>query len=240
VSYVRDCGRFQCKRCGWCCQNQLISVSTVEIRAIINLMSRRSLEEFEDHITSCLAYENSLNPYALNFKKGLNRLLNFFEPYEIEVFEGDIALAKNHIITLLPKTRICVFYNSLSSSCFIYPARPLTCRMFPYEVEGDQLVMVNEADKCPGIGIGEVVNIRRHRRLSTMCKKLLYEDGHTFWNFVHEEGLTRKGSIKSYSSCDLKLTDPFIKLGLIPLPRQISVSENLSSNEIIKDIIRRS
>jgi len=211
-------GRFLCQRCGWCCQNQLIRVFTVEIRAIIDLLKHKSREDFEDHIASCLAYEGSLNPYDYNFKKRMDMLLSFFEPYEIEVFEGEVALAKTHIINLLPGTMRCVFYNPLSSSCFIYSARPLTCRMFPYDVKEDRLVMINEADKCPGVGLGELVNLSRHRRLSIMCQELLHQEDHVFLEFVRKEGLTRKQGVKSksHSLSVGRLIDPFVKLGLIP------------------------
>lgn len=215
---IRGFERFRCTRCGWCCQNQLISVSTVEIRAIIDFLNRRSREDFENHITACLAFEGSLNHYEFNFRKRVNTLLSFFEPCEVAVFDDEVALAKNHTISLLPETMRCVFYDPPSSSCFIYPARPLTCRMFPYEVKDSNLVMVDEADKCPGIGLGEVVDLRRHRRLSAMCQKLLREDDCEFWEFVRKEGLRRKKDAKAYSPSlrDVKLIDPFVKLGLIP------------------------
>jgi len=211
-------GRFHCQRCGWCCQNQLIRVFMIEIRAIIDLLNRKSREDFEDHITACLAYEGNLDSYDYNFKRRLDRLLNFFEPYEIEVFEGETTLVKTHVITLLPETMRCVFYNPLSPSCFIYPARPLTCRMFPYEVRENSLVMVDEADKCPGVGIGEAVNLSRHRRLSMMCQRLLHQEDQVFWEFAQRQGLMKKQAAKSHSLISKRLIDPFVKLGLVPEP----------------------
>ena len=213
---AREKMRFLCQRCGWCCQNQLIRVFTVEIRAITELLKHKSREEYEDHVTSCLAYEGNLTPYEYNFKRRMGRLLNFTEPYEVEVFEGDVALVKTHVITLLPGSMRCVFYNPPSSSCFIYPARPLTCRMFPFEVKEDRLIMVNETDKCLGVGRGEDINLLRHRRLSRMCQKLLQQEDDIFWEFARKEGLTKKQNGKPHYTSNCKLIDPFRKLGLIP------------------------
>lgn len=214
-------GRHLCKRCGWCCQNQLIGVSTVEIRAIDDFISKRCGEELEDHVISCLAYEGNFNLYGVDFRNRMNDILNFFVPCETELFEGGTALVRTRVIRLLSNSMRCIFNNPVSSSCFIYPARPLTCRMFPYEVENDHLIMVDETDECPGIGLGEVVDIRRHRRLSAMCKQLLHEDNDVFWRFVREKGLMWRGKGKLDSLSAAKLIDPFVELGRIPQARSI-------------------
>jgi Fe-S-cluster containining protein len=218
----RGYGRLLCRRCGWCCQNQLIGVSTVEIRAIADYLQRKIPEQVEDHIVSCLAYEGTLSQYELGWEKRRERLTRFFDPCEVIVF-GKTTVVKTHVIQLLQESRRCLFHNPVSSDCFIYPARPLTCRMFPYEVEKERLVMVDETDECPGAGFGEPVNMTHHTRLSKMCRELLTRDDAVFWGFVQEKELTREGSpvshlLHEHRMTHLQLIDPFVELGLIPGP----------------------
>ena len=208
-------GRLLCQRCGWCCRNQLIRVFTVEIRAIIDFLNHTRWEAFEDHISACLAYEGNLSPYDYNFHKRMEVIRTFFRPYEVEVFEGDLVCVKTHIVALLPETKRCVFYNPLSSSCFIYPARPLTCRMFPYEVKDDRLILINEDDHCPGVGLGEPINLRRHKRLSRMCQQLVHQEDDLFREFVQEKGVRRQRN-DSYSLETRTVINPFVEKGLIP------------------------
>jgi len=220
----RGSGRLLCRRCGWCCQNQLIGLSTTEMKAITDYLQRKSREELEDHIVSCLASEGTLEQYELGWEKRRERVFNFFEPCEVILFDKT-TVVKTHVIRLLPESRRCVFHNPVSSDCFIYPARPLTCRMFPYEVEDKRLVMVDETDECPGAGFGERLNLTRHIRLSKMCKELLSRDDAVFWRFVREKALAREGNTVSHQLCDLgsnqlSLIDPFVELGLIPRQKQ--------------------
>ncbi len=208
--------RFRCQRCGWCCHNQLIRVFTVEIQAILAFLRQQHEEAFEDHISACLAYEGNLRPYDYLYHQRLDVLRGFFRPYEVECFEGDLLVVKTHVITLLPETRRCVFYNPLTSTCFIYPARPLTCRMFPFEVKDRHLVMINEDDQCPGIGQGTPVNLRRHQRLSQMCQHLVQQEDALFHAFVQERGFHVQPPPPSPSFDARTLIDPFVECGLIP------------------------
>lgn len=217
MAEARGSGRLQCRRCGWCCQNQLISVSTVEVRAIIDFLSRRSKEELEDHIVLCLVYEGNIDPYDVRVRERWSDMLNFAVPCEIEFFEGKIALVRTHVVHLLSESKRCVFYNPVSCSCFIYAARPLTCRLFPYDMKDDCLVMVDESDECPGTGRGDLVDFERHRRLSRMCFQLLHDDDIVFWRFAAEKGLTWKRT-KLPPLSTVNLIDPFIELGQIPAP----------------------
>lgn len=220
VTEAKGSGRLQCMRCGWCCQDQLISVSTVEIRAITDFLNQRGREEFEDHVVSSLAYEGNLDPYDIKVEERLNDLLNFAVPGEIEFFEEKAALVRTHVIRILSESRRCVFYNPVSSSCVIYPARPLTCRLFPYDVKDDRIVMVDESDECPGVGKGDHVNFQRHRRISRMCLQLLHDDDILFWRFAAQKGLKWKRSGKHPPLSAVNLIDPFVETGQIPSPKR--------------------
>jgi len=212
-------GHLLCRRCGWCCQNQLIGVSTVEIRAINEYLKRKSPEDIEGHVVSCLAFEGVLDRYESAYKKRKQRLFRFFDPCETVVIDGTVVV-KTHVIHLLQESKRCVFYNPLGADCFIYPARPLTCRMFPYEVREGRFVMVDETDECSGAGFGESLCLARHTRLSEMCVELLSRDDHLFRRFVQEKGRADVDSVACRfpytSELDrLPLIDPFVELGLI-------------------------
>ncbi len=216
-------GHLLCRRCGWCCRNQLIGVSTVETRAIVNYLERKTPDEIEEHILSGLGLGRTLEPHMRTYKKRRERLLDFLDPCELIVFDR-AAVIRTHVIHLLQESGRCIFHNPVSSNCFVYPARPLTCRMFPYEVKDGRFAMVDETDECPGVGFGALLNLRRHSRLSRLCLGLLSRDDARFWEFVHERGFTKEDSSPFHclykpELTDLPLIDPFVELGLIPIVR---------------------
>jgi hypothetical protein len=88
--------------------------------------------------------------------------------------------------------------------------------MFPYEVKEDRLILINEEDKCPGVGLGEPINLLRHKRLSMMCQKLVHQEDELYREFVHEKGLRKKQHNDSYSLDKRTLINPFVEKGLIP------------------------
>ena len=178
-------------------------------------LKQQTNEATKIYTCATLAYDRNIDLYETGTGQGLKRLQSFFDIGEVESFENDKFLAKNHILHFSPDTQRCVFLDPLSSNCLIYPARPLTCRMFPYDVKDSAIFMVNETDECPGVGHGERVNIRRLHRLSKMCEKLLCIDESLFWEFVQCEGL-RKTDLRADYAESINIIDPFIQLGLIP------------------------
>ncbi|MEM2094348.1 MAG: YkgJ family cysteine cluster protein [Candidatus Bathyarchaeia archaeon] len=227
---TRGGGRLLCKRCGWCCQNQLIGVSTVEIRAISSHLELKPVDELEGHIISCMVYDGIRDLHGIFFDQYLERLVNFYEPCEVLV-KRDVAFVRSHVIRLLPESRRCVFHNPVTMDCLIYPARPLTCRMFPYEVKDGGLVMVDETDKCPGVGEGEFVNLRRHTALSKLCRELLARDDAEFWRFLREKGVASEDGEVAFAyrlQLDrVHLIDPFVEVGLVSKPRLSIMSARL-------------
>ena len=189
------------------------------MKAITEYLKKKTPEEIEEHLVSGLEYEGTSGPYELTYRKRKERLLGFLDPCEVIVFDG-AAVVKTRVIHLIPESGRCVFHDPVSSDCFVYPARPLTCRMFPYEVKEGRFVMVDETDECPGAGFGELLNMRRHSRLSRMCLELLSRDDALFWRFVKGRAFAREGSTPSHCLYEpglthLPLIDPFVELDLI-------------------------
>ena len=51
-------------------------------------------------------------------------------------------------------TTACIFYNEEANGCEIRYSRPLSCRSFPLEYNGEKYYLSNK--NCPGVGQGEV------------------------------------------------------------------------------------
>jgi len=53
-----------------------------------------------------------------------------------------------------PEQTACVFYHEESNGCTIRYARPISCRAFPLEYNGEKYYLSDK--NCPGVGEGEV------------------------------------------------------------------------------------
>jgi Fe-S-cluster containining protein len=69
----------------------------------------------------------------------------------------------------------CIFLKD--NTCMIYPARPLVCRFYPFELnmEGTKHVFAYSAE-CPAIGKGPRVKKEYFRRLFEMAKMQMKKD----------------------------------------------------------------
>ncbi|MFW9768542.1 MAG: YkgJ family cysteine cluster protein [Candidatus Thorarchaeota archaeon] len=52
------------------------------------------------------------------------------------------------------ETTACIFYNESANACEIRYSRPISCRSFPLEYNGEKYVLSSK--DCPGVGQGEV------------------------------------------------------------------------------------
>ena len=53
-----------------------------------------------------------------------------------------------------PEQTACIFYHEESNGCTIRYARPISCRAFPLEYNGEKYYLSDK--NCPGVGEGEV------------------------------------------------------------------------------------
>ncbi|MGY5862428.1 MAG: YkgJ family cysteine cluster protein [Candidatus Thorarchaeota archaeon] len=53
-----------------------------------------------------------------------------------------------------PEQTACIFYHEESNGCTIRYARPISCRAFPLEFNGEKYYLSDK--NCPGVGEGEV------------------------------------------------------------------------------------
>jgi len=53
-----------------------------------------------------------------------------------------------------PENTSCIFYNEKANGCEIRYSRPISCRTFPLEYNGEKYYLSSK--DCPGVGQGEV------------------------------------------------------------------------------------
>ncbi len=53
-----------------------------------------------------------------------------------------------------PEQTACIFYHEESNACTIRFARPISCRTFPLEYNGEKFFLSSK--NCPGVGQGEI------------------------------------------------------------------------------------
>jgi Fe-S-cluster containining protein len=53
-----------------------------------------------------------------------------------------------------PESTCCIFYNEKANGCEIRYSRPLSCRTYPLEFNGEKYFLSSK--DCPGVGQGEV------------------------------------------------------------------------------------
>ncbi len=53
-----------------------------------------------------------------------------------------------------PEQTACIFYHEESNGCHIRFARPISCRTYPLEYNGEKFFLTDK--ECPGIGQGEI------------------------------------------------------------------------------------
>lgn len=74
------------------------------------------------------------------------------------------------------ETTACVFYNEEANGCEIRYSRPLSCRAFPLEYNGEKYYLSNK--DCPGVGKGEVSK-EALKEARDLAEQLFKERGET-------------------------------------------------------------
>jgi len=71
----------------------------------------------------------------------------------------------------------CIYYNEAANGCEIRYSRPLSCRAFPLEYNGEKYYL-NSKD-CPGVGKGEVSK-EELKEARDLAERMFKERGDTF------------------------------------------------------------
>ena len=187
--------QFECiEQCGRCCFYQAPVLTTTEINRILSFLRTKTHEEYENFVIDLLTYNNMLNRIDKNaIEMNIEALKWFWSPYIMEETK-DCLLVKNYTIHSMPSTGRCKLLNPIDMKCFVYEARPDTCRIYPF-TQGDAkgnwritLAMPN----CPGVKTGQSnINIEEHRQLIAEGLKNAYKDMKAFEGYVKEKCIER-------------------------------------------------
>jgi len=71
----------------------------------------------------------------------------------------------------------CIFFNEEANGCEIRYSRPLSCRSFPLEYNGEKFYLSNK--DCPGVGQGEVTK-EALQEARDLAEKMFKERGETY------------------------------------------------------------
>ncbi|MGD2072690.1 MAG: YkgJ family cysteine cluster protein [Candidatus Thorarchaeota archaeon] len=60
----------------------------------------------------------------------------------------------------------CIFYHQESNGCQIRYSRPISCRTYPLQYDGEKYKVIDK--ECPGVGKGEITKeaLREHKELA--------------------------------------------------------------------------
>ncbi|MCS7366065.1 MAG: YkgJ family cysteine cluster protein [archaeon GB-1867-035] len=130
-----------------------------------------------------------------NFKKYKESLKCFWIPFQIEEAEEGILIC-NYIIRSMPSTGRCVFLNPINKTCFIYPVRPATCRLYPFSIKIDEeniYKIIVALEDCPGIGMGNPINKEEIRETIQKFLDEMQIDITVYKKYIQDKSIKRIG-----------------------------------------------
>jgi len=134
---------FNCTRCGNCCLNRgpvpLVMddlIMWAKNNVVANMMPYLKFIKTPYGTIDLVMSRTTKNPYDFLQKK---------ENEDEEEESKDLS---------------CPMYNKETKDCLIYDNRPLSCRTYPLEFDGQKYMVVDTED-CEGIGNGETSNEER-------------------------------------------------------------------------------
>ncbi|HEY3444438.1 MAG TPA: YkgJ family cysteine cluster protein [Paludibaculum sp.] len=95
-------------------------------------------------------------------------------------FERRFVYRTRHLLRLRkPKEKQCHFL--VDNGCSIHPVKPTQCRLFPFwpELLESAAAWVSTAQRCPGIGVGPLIQIGTAHETASEMKRAypsMYED----------------------------------------------------------------
>jgi len=150
--------KFTClDQCGKCCFYQAPVLTTTEINRMLSHLETMSHEEFEQFAFDWLSYFGKLGEITKELlDEYIESLRWFWSPFQLEeVKEG--VLVRSYTIHSMPSSGRCKLLNPIDMRCFVYPARPDTCRLYPFTQcrNAEGVIKIKLAMKnCPGIREG--------------------------------------------------------------------------------------
>ncbi len=157
---------FHCTQCGWCCEHRgPIPITFWDLQMWAkNGVLDNFMAYLKINITSTGAYHLILSPLKFDpYKKLLEQQQKLMKEMVKEKAKEaekdgkvDLELAddepEEEIEPDIDEIR-CPLFNLEKRECLVYEYRPLSCRTYPLEYDGEGFNVVDE-DNCEGIGQG--------------------------------------------------------------------------------------
>jgi Fe-S-cluster containining protein len=109
--------------------------------------------------------------------------------YIVNILQGislNLPKSENELLTIEmarkplqkdPEQTACIFFNEEANGCEIRYSRPLSCRSFPLEYNGEKYYLSEK--NCPGVGKGEVSK-EALKEARDLAEKMFKERGETY------------------------------------------------------------
>lgn len=202
--------RFECQEgCGKCCFYQFVFLSSTEVNNILACLRKKPRREFEEFVWDWMSAAGKLIEYNdEKFQERKNTLLYFYLPsgfYECK----EAILIRNYLLhTLRPMGR-CVFLNPITKKCFIYEARPITCRLYPFTTsieETKKHKFTVAFPQCLGLGCGKPIDFDEIKKVDLRGCSYVEKDFKILKKFIQDQKFSEVKKTKGKPARIKKMT----------------------------------
>ncbi len=184
--------KFKClNNCAKCCYDQNPILTSIEINRIRKLIKKFDEKDIKNIIYKMINY--------LGIKEGPGQkdieiyhkiIKSFWYPYIYEETK-EFIIIKNYILYNIGSSK-CIFLDDLKQTCFIYPSRPYTCKLYPisfeYYKESKNKVVI-DLKNCPGIGIADKISIQKIEIIQKHSFNAYRNDMEVYNKYIRKEDL---------------------------------------------------
>ena len=184
--------KFRCKSgCGSCCFYQLPMVTSTEINNILTLLKKIPKKRYKYFIDNWLASQGRLLDTPDRDREAMIDGLKLFWWPAVTSPSSKGQIVQMYSIYSMPSSGRCRFLDPIDFTCFIYQARPYSCRLYPFNVresEGKNQLYFAMSD-CEGLGVGDVFDKDEFIKNYSLNYEAVKKDIFAFHQYVEENDL---------------------------------------------------
>jgi len=193
---------FECRKCGECCfdhPKEYILLTYPEINRINDFLNKNiNTEKFDDFINSNFAFKGRADCVGDQklIKQNEKLMYNFYLPQMFVKEKG--AMYALTLVLKRMKDGMCLFFDPLKNSCFIYQVRPHVCRLFPFTTSisrKDKFILIEVANKKCISQTSDHIKLRKFRTYLKIWTKEHAKD-YIIHTDALNDSLKRRGIIK--------------------------------------------
>jgi len=223
VSEIKDT-RFKCiKGCGSCCFTGFVSISTTEIKNILDFLleiPKKNLKHFLSNWLDALGKSNSLS--KKRFSKYRNLLKSFYVSGSFQTI-NELKFVKTYFLYSFKLTGRCIFLDPIDLTCLIFSVRPIACRLCPITavVQPGKTRLTIGYSRCPGLNKGDYIDLDEKKNIVLKGYSWLERDFDIFKKYISNKVQTLNEKSLQFDDRNgrivtKRLVDPFVKKGILP------------------------